>query len=164
MLAILERVLVISQSDYPAFSVTSLIISFENVLLSICISWFSKDSEVLGSIKQEVLAPGFTGTSHLLGTVEDVNGMLIGAEVIIWFPAHGRSKKNWRLRTNSIKQNYRIPRLKDPNINHCSVETRTLRPSEGKKQEHEYTKLTLWPQRMVETFPRKRKGSVCFRC
>lgn len=92
MLAILESVLVISQSDYPSFSVTSLIISFENVLLSICISWFSKDGEVLGSIKQEVLAPDFTGT--LLGTVEDVNGMLIGAEVIIWFPAHGRSKKN----------------------------------------------------------------------
>lgn len=105
-----------------------------------------------------MLAPGFTGTSHLFRTVGDVTGMLIGAEVIIWFPAYGRSKKNSRLRTNSIKQNYRIPRLKDPNINHCSVERRKLRPSEGKKQECEYTKLTLRPERMVETFPRKRKG------
>ena len=71
---------------------TSLIITFENVLLCLWISWSSKDGKVPGSMKQKEPASGFSSTSHLLRRVEDANGMLRGAASIIYFPEHDKAE------------------------------------------------------------------------
>lgn len=68
-----------------------------------------------------MLAPRFTGPLYLLRTGEDANGIPIEAEVIIQFPV-----RDWEVSTvlskfyceswsaNSIKPNYRMPRLERP--------------------------------------------------